>query len=111
MAITSSFQIQMFRMSDGKPYPNDARAAVMECSYDAQTRVGRADLELTSCRILASVLTRPIGESLERGDIFVWDWRTGKVYLVSHSIFSLGTNLIGPLKARPNTSHNHPFYR
>jgi hypothetical protein len=91
----SSFQIQMFHMSDGKPYLNDVHPTVMGSSYGTRIQNFNVTLELTSCRISATVLKRemdPYAAKSDDMDLFVWDWRTGKMCLVSQSIFLLRTN-------------------
>ena len=113
MDIISSFQIEMFHMSDGMQYPN---YGVMGFSYDPELRIGRIRLELTGCRVSARVLTRlrqvgGFGDLIH--DLFVWDWRTGKKYLVSHAIFLLGADepYAFVKGAHSNTDRNRSLHR
>ncbi|KAF9790586.1 hypothetical protein BJ322DRAFT_1017263 [Thelephora terrestris] len=75
----SSFQIEMFHMSDGTRYPN---YGVMGFDYGPRQRINGIRLELTGRRISARVLTLTrLGRgAFERNvqDLFVWDWRTGE---------------------------------
>lgn len=75
-------------MSDGKPYTNGIHPSVMGSSYESSTRIYWVHLQLTSCRLAARVVTVLVDDSLDPGitDLFVWDWRTGKLWLVSRPI-------------------------
>ncbi|KAF9790597.1 hypothetical protein BJ322DRAFT_1104254 [Thelephora terrestris] len=79
----SSFRIEMFRMSDGKRYFDAVRPFVMEKKYWPQTRIVRVHLQLTGHRLAALVLTAPrdLSPGPGTGDLFVWDWMTGRKYL------------------------------
>ena len=81
--IISSFEIEMFHMSDGSRYSN---CDVMGFNYGSLMRFRMIRLQLTDCRISAKVYPRIMPGSCARDphDLFVWDWRTGKKYLVSH---------------------------
>ena len=87
--IISSFEIQMFHMSDGSRYSN---CGVMGFNYGSLMQFGLISLQLTECRISALVFPRAIPRRRKVYDLFIWDWRTGKKYLVSHTTLSLGTN-------------------
>lgn len=88
----SSFHVDLFRMSDGQPYANNIQQSVMKSSYEPLTRIVWAHLQLTSCRLAARVVTIPADDLLDPGttDLYIWDWRTGKLWLVSCSICSTG---------------------
>lgn len=79
-------------MSDGRQYLDGVYPSVMGSSYGPQIRVISVHLQLTGCRLSALVLTlsRGLIPTPGTGDLFVWDWRTGKRYLVSHPISPLG---------------------
>lgn len=85
----SSFQVELFHMSDGQPYTNGIHQSVMGSSYDPLSRIAWVHLQLTSCRLAAKVVTVQTDDFLDPGtaDLYVWDWRTGKLWLVSRSIY------------------------
>lgn len=84
MVIISSFYIEMVHMSDGMRYSN---CGFMGFNYGSSMRFRMIHLELTGRRILAKVYPRLRAGAPEsdRHDLFVWDWRTGMIYLVSHN--------------------------
>jgi len=105
MVRNSSFQIELFQMSDGQPYTSGCHPSVMGSSYKPLRRIDSVHLQLTSYRLAATVVTVQADDLFDshsdHTDLFVWDWRTGRTWLVSHSIsFACNkqTNLMGALK-------------
>ena len=78
-------------MSDGRPYLVDGvPSPVMGKSYKLGTQVSVVRLLLTGSRLAAWVPTTSTVDGLVEGDdtdLLVWDWKTGKTYLVSHLTF------------------------
>ena len=99
-------------MSDGSRYLN---CGVMGFNYGSLMQFRMIHLELTDCRISVQVYPRIIAGSFlsVHHDLFVWDWRTGKKYLVSHTIFPLGTNESYAFVkgAHSNANCNRSFHR
>jgi len=102
-------------MSDGKVYTNGILPSFIGGSYMPSTRIYWVHLQLTNCRLAARVVTIQIDDLLDPGtiDIFVWDWRTGKLWLVSCSIILPVTNKPhGDVKeAYSDTKHDCSFHR
>ena len=76
-------------MSDGKPYLIDAHPLTIEDSYMSSMQIGWVCLEFTGHRLAARISiklkARPFAGSVEHL-VSVWDWKTGDIFLVSHSI-------------------------
>jgi hypothetical protein len=87
MVGTSSFHVHMFHMSDGRPYSDSAHWSLLGNEYGQKTRIVGVALQLTSRRLAAKVLMTQKGPYFDVG-VFVWDWRTGRRYLVSHLTYS-----------------------
>ena len=81
----------MFHMSDGRPYlVNGVHSSVMGKSYRLGTQVSVVRLLLTGSRLAARVPTTSTVDGLVESDgtdLLVWDWKTGKMCLVSHLTF------------------------
>lgn len=76
-------------MSDGQPYPNRVDPSVMGSNYESPTRISWVHLQLTSHRLAARVVTVQTDDLLDPSttDLYIWDWRTGEMWLVSRSIY------------------------
>lgn len=102
-------------MSDGKPYTDGIHPSIMGGSYESSTRIYWVHLQLTSCRLAARVVTVLVDDPLDPGttDLFVWDWRTGKLWLVSCSIhLTRNEKPHGDVKgAHSDTKHDCSFHR
>ena len=74
-------------MSDGSPYPNGIRSSVMGRRYGPSAQVVWVNLQLTSCRLAATIVTVQADVALDTAtmDFIVWDWKTGKICIVSHT--------------------------
>lgn len=64
----------------------------MEISYGPLTRIVEIHLQLTSCRLAARVVTIPTDDLFDPGatNLYIWDWKTGKLLLVSRSVYFTG---------------------
>lgn len=109
MIRNSSFQIELFQMSDGKPYPNDAHSPAMGSSYEPLTRIIWVQLQLTGCRLAARVVMVQMDDALDLGatDFFVWDWKTGNMCMVSRFVLLVRSEPHGTVKG----THSDTKYR
>ena len=87
---TRSINVKLSWMSSGLPYdPDESSVSQWNYRYAEGEIVEIKKAGLTSYRF-AVVVTLSGGE----WEVFVWDWKTGKLLLVSHSIFRLNVKEI-----------------